>query len=576
MGTGCALIQPPGTPNDNEQGLINCSSQRDCLPGQNCIAELCTAEANNDTQAVSVQLIPPNNHNFKSEEKLSINKQQWVGVTPKQLNGKVLRAWTAYTISGKIYAMEPVVNKPNETEESKVPARIRFIGINAIPGLQLTWEVSTDPRPSLTAPYQHNLSPGEYIMEVWPQDASRPPHRSKVVMDNETLSKTPFMKLDLELPAKRDYPKVTGQLLPPDYKGEDLPSLRLQVMNANDEPLSKIVETNSKGEFSILMTVGGVPHHLRIYQRDTNGTHPQVDIPFEHEALKKEETIELGKLTIGISAANVRIEGTVQARQQDGGYPIPDTSVRILGELDVGQYKSKPLKGSYLRILRTDSNGRYSISLPQGKYNFEAIPPGTSDRSRAYIVPTQSYFHADRKVDLELSPKRRIVGKICEKGQEGSCSATLSNAQIQALWRSPLPQTQSQFKTVQATAIPVTPFRTQLSRTDGTYEIALDPGYYDFVYVPPTDSGLARLIRSQVKVDNDSSQPYIQFDAILPQAKHVVGQVLGPDGLPLPNTTVELYSHSNNTAQLLGRAITNSQGFYSIPYNTSLLSQSKP
>ena len=538
------------------------------------MAEVCTAEVNKDTNTVSLQLIPPNNHTFKGEKNLTISKQQWVGVTPAKINGKVMNAWTAQAITGKIFALERS-EATQKMVETKVPARIRFISLNTIPGHQLIWEVSTDPRPGSTAPYQHNLSPGDYIMEVWPQNNSRPPHRVNIsIKDN-------FLKMDLELPSisNSEYPRVTGRIVPSNSQGTALPSLRLQVMSADERPLSKVFETDKEGNFSILMAVGEKPHHIRILQRDTTPIHPQVDIPFVHESLKKEELIELGTLTLGVNTPSIRVTGTAQARQQDGGYPIPNTSIRILGELDVGQFKGKPLKGTYSYIVRTDSNGRYSADLPQGTYNFEAIPPGNSDRSRAYIVPTQSFFHEDRKVDLELSPKRRIVGKICEKGKEGSCSTTLPNAQIQALWRSPLPQSQTTLTTAQATATPTTPFRTKLSRTDGTYEIALDPGFYDFVYVPPTDSGLARLIRSKVEVNNDSSQPYIQFDAFLPQAKFLVGQVLGPDGLPLPNATIEMYSHSKQTGQtsrLLGRAITNSQGFYSISYHTSGLYPTNP
>lgn len=249
----------------------------------------------------------------------------------------------------------------------------------------------------------------------------------------------------------------------------------------------------------------------------------------------------------------------------------PDTHIRIIGEIDTGTYQNKNLRGSFVANVRSDNSGNYKAILPPGKYHFEVIPPANSDRSRAYVVPTQSYFHSNRTIDLELSPKRRIVGKVCEKAEDGTCKKKLPHAQIQALWRSPLPQSQQRLTVPQITSQPTTPFSTEISKSDGSYELNLDPGYYDFVYVPPNASGLARFIRTNVKINNNEMEPYVKLDGFLPKANHLVGQILDTSRFPIANLTVEMYSHSRTgeTARLLGRAVTNSQGFFSIPYHTA-------
>lgn len=554
--TGCSLI--PASPYDVrvEPGLVSCQSQLQCLAGQTCENGKCQAIRNDDTHLISLQIIPPHNHTFTDPE-LAITKQHIVGITPAVFNGQGIQTRVAYNVSGKIYARD------GQNKEIPVPAKIRFLDLNSIPGNQLTWEITTDPRQTVTAAYRHSLTQGTYLMEIWPQDSNWPPHRLEFLVRSSLTQ-------SIQLPGEQDYVRLKGRVLSADSRSAPMSGLKLQVMSQDDRPLSKTFTTDEHGQFSIWLRSDSLPHHIRILQRDLNMIHPQVDIPYQPASLQAGE-VAVGDLNVGLGKTTIRVSGHVVARQQDGGYTIANANIRIIGEIDAGTYQGKVLKGQYILNVRSDSNGRYEAELLPGQYHFEVIPPADSDRSRAYIVPTKTYFHENREVDLELSPKRRILGKICQKGNNGNCENILAHAQIQALWRNPLPQTQTQL-THPTPAIPTTPFLTELSRSDGTYELSLDPGYYDFIYVPPADSGLARLIRTSIEVNNDTAQPYIQFDALLSKARYFVGQLIGPDKNPMPNATVEMYSHTQKTEQtsrLLGRAVTNSQGFFSIPYHTA-------
>ncbi len=540
-----------------------CTKDSDCLQGLTCFLHSCKADNNDDKKPVSLQLIPPSSYTFK-DRKASISKQQFVGIIPAKIHQKTIQARVAFNIQGEIYSRD------KEGKSTPVPAKIRFIDQESIPGHPLSWEITTDPRQTSTGRYQHRLSYGTYQVEVWPRNNNRPPHRVQfIVQGHQQIVVAGKKTQDIELPAEKDYLHVTGRLLSSSSPGAVMGGLKVQLISGEGLPISRVFTTSNKqGTFDIWLAKDTKPDFLRIQQKNTLPFHPQLDIPYRPPPVTKDKDgrkiIDLGDMAVGLTSKNIRVYGKVRARLQDGGYPSPNTQIRIIGEIDTGTYKEKILKGSYIVNVRSDSSGYYNAEFPPGKYHFEVIPPADSDRSRAYIVPSQSYFHANREIDLELSPKRRIVGKVCQESKDGNCLKKLPHAQIQALWRRPLPQAQKRLSIAQTPS-----FRTEISQNDGSYELTLDPGFYDFIYVPTNESGLARLIRTNVEINNSDAKPYVQLDGLLPKAKHLVGQILDNSRFPIANTTIEMYSYSNTkqTARLLGRAVTNSQGFFSIPYH---------
>jgi hypothetical protein len=560
--SGCtALISP--LPNEiiKEPGIGACEDNKDCLDGQVCYNRYCKIiSSGSSAYNVNLQIIPPSNHRFKDDQ-IAITKQQYVGVSIDSINDKSIQVREAYSISGKVKIHD---------RDTLIPSRIRFIDKGSIPGQRLMWEIQTDPTSNQPGTYQHRLSYGVYTVDIYPRDLQRPPQRIP------ELAITKSGQIDFLMPNDDDYPKISGRIISFDSTLAAIADIQVQLISNDGRLISNTATTDINGKFSLWLATGESPAQLRIQMRTEKFLHPQVDIPFPSMVISKGQLIELGDLPIGTTKPTIKVDGTVRSQNQHGGQLIAESQIRIAGEVELGIYNQQALKGLYQIDIYSDKNGEYHVELPQGKYQFEIIPPPQSHWARALIVPLEQPFYSNRTLDLEIAPKRRIAGTVCQKGDYDGCEKKLPHAQIQAIWKSSLLQN-SDIIPPNLSIMPSMLFRSEISRDNGWYEFTLDPGYYDFVYIPPSDNNkLARIIHRQIKIENVDNQTYMRPDVLLPVAHHLVGQLLGPDRFPIPKATIEMYTHSTNiteNAQLLGRAITNSQGLFSLPYHRLSLNQ---
>ncbi len=558
LGCGAILDSPYGDNSEKrEVGVGYCYKNSDCLEGQICYEGYCRALPSGDDVLVSVQFLPPQNYSIKSSGKI-LGKQQLIGVSLREINNRSLVLKNTFIISGRI-----------RTVRRKIPvsAKLIFRKRSYIAGQQLVWSAVTDPRPGRLGFFRHQLTVGDYQVEIWPGDGVTPPYRiPRLRVDKDR-------DLEIVLPEQEDYLTLEGILSYRDgswYRPFQRYELVLQAFNLDGLAISQSYRLRGI-EFQLKISKGEIPHTLKIFSLSKTPKIPEISLPIRElveravGGRREGKVVRLGKVAVIPKLSPVWVSGEVKARSRDGGQLISNVKLRFTGEIDLGTWNSTLLKGYYSVYAQSDENGRYRVELLPGRYQIEVFPPPSSDRSKAIIYLKEPILR-DRVINIELLSKRKVVGKVCLGKSRQKCERYLSNVQVEARWRSSLalhlPQKLPSLRSMSYS-------KSVLSSSDGWFELFLDPGYYDFIFTPPPGSGGAKIVERGVKVEIDSGSPQILKDIIIPTPHYYVGQVLDPDRFPISNLGVELYLYTpqkKGPALLLGKAVTNSQGFFSIPY----------
>lgn len=550
-----ALQNPYPGIRDINPAIKLCTKNADCLEGQICYKRYCKSLAQPRGQIVSLHLVPPSGHRLLHSNQVVI-KQQFIGIDIGRLTDRlpiVMRR--AYTIKGLIQTSQ---------SRSSVQSTVRFIDKETIRGNPIIVQAESN----ASGHFQIELTHGTYQVEITPKDGKYPTHRIPAV-NIEAQKEYTFT-----LPDDKKYPRLTGRIVTPGPKSEAVPGLRILVFSAEGHIISNAAETDHNGVFRMRLSAKEKPHHIRILMRHPSTEkpvfpHPQVDIPFAPERVLPGELIDLGDIPAGYKASPLTLSGVIKASNQHPDWQeLPYSNVHILGTIQIkGIYKGVELQGHYRIDTTSDNTGKYIASILPGNYTIEVLPSSNMNHtwSRASIHVGQVY--QDRKdIDISLQPRLIVSGKVCQTGQVGECKKPLPKTQIKAIWRNIL----APAKELSRPAIP-SMFNPTQNADDptGIYKLALDPGVYDLLFIPPKGSGLARRIYSGIRIESGSNQSKITHHAYLKAARHLVSTIVGPDQFPIPNTIVEMYTYSldpKTPVYLLGRATSNELGEFSLSY----------
>lgn len=566
VGSACAFSDAPPTGfNGDKPGIRLCQSNDDCLDGQSCFRQYCrTDEVLPDNQIVSLHLLPPPTHQY-GDPNTFVTKQQFIGVDVSTLHQqgetkRYLKLREAYTVSG--------VLAQQDENGTRVAAKIRFLDKDYIPGHPIMIQIETDARGN----FQTQLTHGDYEVEIIPLDSKYPPHIiPKLSIEKPTVGATAEEgKLFLNIPADDKYPHIKGRIIhkaSASLKGAGLEGLTIQVFSSQNQIISSTVKTAADGTFSLWLSARDKPHTIRI-QMNTQLGHPQIDIPYAPSRVGQGEHIDLGDIALGHLIEPIKISGKVEGASENGGGVLPGSRVHLLGEVYLKYlFRGQELKGFYRVDTIADKNGAFEAFVLPGSYTIEVLPPvASADQWSRVSIRKENMIHATATggIQITLPPKPKIEGYVCQK-EDRSCRTQVAATQVQAIWRGRLSQISANPQPDQQ--IPSTDSLQATSQGDGSFSLSLDPGVYDLIFVPPGDSGLARRLYSNLRVEAGAKPSTIY--SYLPKAKHLIGTVIGPDGRPIPHTSVEMYSFSKDPSQtvyLLGRAKTNSLGEFSLAY----------
>ncbi|MCB9640545.1 MAG: hypothetical protein H6728_03340 [Myxococcales bacterium] len=573
-----AIACAAGSPYFGEiPGIGLCETDADCtLQGQTCYRRYCRASGAVTGHRYSLQIIPPST--LSSEDQQKIVRQQFIGIKLDDIYDRPLWMRASYPVSGVV----------KTADNQMVPAKLRFTDAETINGQPLVWEVYNQENNSTDGAYAIHLTFGVYDVEVLPNDKRLPPFRlEKVSITREHTLDITLPHYDFEDPKKDRYIRIKGSLkntpslqkLPEQL---DIQELQVDVLAENGQVISGLESVQKDGTFSVRLQttdtslrLAAQPAFLRIRQKDSKDANglptwvvPEIRIPVGGINQAEDQMIDLGTLSFLYAQKPGVLMGQIRSPQQEGAIPCASCRVQVRGEMSVGTHQGQSVQGFFRFDAVSNSNGIYQIPYLEGRYELEVLPNVTSRWARAVF---QSTSILQNNMDIALEAKPDLRGRVCSKSEKGGCESMISGTQVRAVWRSSYT---TQGVGGDSSGSSASQYQSQLSGKDGSFELLLDPGLYDLIFIPPTGSELARKVERNVRVERGQ----LELQTLLPKAQFLIAQIMTPDGFPLEGATIELHAYQENNQELthlIGRHTTNNLGMFSIPYDPSSSSEEK-
>jgi hypothetical protein len=208
--------------------------------------------------------------------------------------------------------------------------------------------------------------------------------------------------------------------------------------------------------------------------------------------------------------------------------------IRDSQDAPVGAAQVFAFRGATQIATNSDSQGRYTLTLPGGVYNIVFNPPFGS----GLASQVQRQIQHSQVLDVHLAPGHAIKGTVFRSAAPGT---PVPNVAIFAFSR----------RTFQGFGLPP-------SAQDGTYQIALEDGDWDLTFTPPPFTGLGPTQTTVLSLSAD-----VQRDIFLPAGFTLYGRMTaassaGPVGVP----EVEIFAGDPGQALSFGFAPTDATGGY--------------
>jgi hypothetical protein len=214
--------------------------------------------------------------------------------------------------------------------------------------------------------------------------------------------------------------------------------------------------------------------------------------------------------------------------------------------------------------------GSYSVDLPQGYYGVVVDPGGSSVYAKTTneyeaIVPTPSVCTGatlpSMSLDIDVTPTITVSGTFVTGDGRPLAAASVDFTPAAALAGRPTTNPIDQWPR---------PFTTTTDLSGG-FSVAVDPGEYDITARPQDGTGLPWLVRpdhviwSGIKRLEPVAVPAPFFLSV---TLHIPDPSNPSTEYPLSEAVVQAYAFSNGAALLIGDALTDEDGHFTMMLNT--------
>ncbi len=221
------------------------------------------------------------------------------------------------------------------------------------------------------------------------------------------------------------------------------------------------------------------------------------------------------------------------------------------------------------RVSSGGAVGSYSVELPQGHYGVVVDPGG----STAYAKTTNEFetvvatpdvcdggTSPSMNLDVDVSPAITVSGSFVTGDGRALAAASVDFTPASALAGRAILRDQWP-----------RPFTTTTDVT-GAFSIAVDPGEYDITVRPQDGTGLPWLVRPDHIVMNgmQSLEPItVPAPFFLSATLHIPEPADTSAELPVTQAVVQAYAFSNGVALLIGDALTDDDGHFTMMLSTA-------
>lgn len=500
---GCPDGQKPVSQDGHCGGNTRCPSELSCaLPLGACV------EASTLKSEYGIQAIPPKGSGLLTEQWViedSEQEQELLFPSPQRVSGviKELGNPLAPSLPAQIMGESPGL----------IPGTVLSASARAIEGVNEDFEA-----------FEMQIIPERtYRFFVFPDDESRPPQVDEKVFD---AGESDYL---ISLPAKEGafaYPRVVGKLMTPPASGleTDDPSpaqnavvfarQSTQVNSQGGDSTQATPETKLGG-FELRVPPGAGQYRLWATSViDPEEIEPIV--PLTSLEVEKGDTVqvagEFGEVKdIGTLMVNPRPLTPVLIRVEtmDSRLPIDKASIHLSASLSANE------SIDWYGVSGSFSPGVWQGLIPPGDYVIDISPPRSSGMART----RQSISVAldSPEWTFQVNPMTRVTGTVSGWGGQLLPNANLLLIQLDS---------------------PLAPPVEARASAQGEFEVALSPGQYKTLVIPAAGSKVPRFTTPPFTVGEITSVS----QALQGPIPHLIqGQMLDPEGTPLPNAHVEVY-----------------------------------
>jgi len=501
---GCPDGQKPVSQDGSCGGNTRCPSELSCaLPLGACV------EANISGTQYGIQAIPPRGSGLLTEQWLiddSEEEQALFFPAPQRVSGviKELGNPLAPSLPAQIMGESPGL----------IPGTVLNASARAIEGVNEDFEA-----------FEMQVIPERtYRFFVFPEDESRPPQVDEKVF---APGESDYL---ISLPAKEGafaYPRVVGKLMEPPLSGletdEPTPAQNAVVfarqssqINSQGGDSTQATPESKLGGFELRVSPGAGQYRLWATSViDPEEIEPIV--PLTALEVEKGDTVqvagEFGEVKdVGTLMVNPRPLTPILVRVETKGTRLPVDKASI--------HLSASLSGNesidWYGVSGSFSPGVWQGLVPPGDYVIDISPPRSSGMARK--EQSISVALDSPEWTFQVTPMNPVTGTVSGWGGQLLPNAILLLIQLDA---------------------PMAPPVEARANAQGVFEVALSPGQYKTLVIPAEGSKVPRFTTPSFTVGETTSVVH----AIQGPTPHLLeGQLLDPEGVPVPNTRVEVYS----------------------------------
>ncbi|RJO72612.1 MAG: hypothetical protein C4523_02945 [Myxococcales bacterium] len=243
------------------------------------------------------------------------------------------------------------------------------------------------------------------------------------------------------------------------------------------------------------------------------------------------------------SQATCLLSGIVYGETPEGGDPQPVASAKLsFSATKIGG-------GSFGATAVADEAGRYSVELIRTEldvaadnYQVRVQPPVESDSASAQEFGLECSSETAGR-NFQLPARIAVAGAVTDDSGE-----PISGVEVQAHRRPADPEAIAYVKSV-------------FTDEEGLFRLTIDAGLHDFVFLPPAGSDLARAALRDIETTTGGT-----VDQTLHAGKRFIGEVVDPDGNPMPWVYLEIYRlrPSSGTAESIGWGASDESGQFQV------------
>lgn len=468
----------------------SCNSDSQCADGLICHESYCVEGAQNAI-ALRARVLPPPTTGLLQQQIPHLPLSDGTNITitlvdPVTLRGVVRHAGDGLgvNVSGELEARTP----------GDLPGMDYRFTAKSIEGLD-----------EMNQGFELKLLPGRpYEITFRPESKALPPHFFTLEADDAVASDYNVM-----LPAKGDYVALEGFVRWSTYQA--IGDARVTAMLEDGLGVPTVTTDEVAGKFSLRLPPDTKLVQLVVEAPEDGPVFPSFTT--EWLAPSTDLAIDIPPLPQGLNPFETNLQIMAPG---DEGIPEPAAGLTVLLRGDLAG-------GSLRRSVTTDADGMARIEVLPGAYEVViSVPPGQPYAGWAGAMNLMPPEDGASVEWIELAPRPYIMGTVRD-----AAGALVTDGKVVAARR--------KTATSGGLSFAPQPFTCGID-VNGRFVLRVDTGLYDIRVTPAANTGAPARLLTALEVYGD-----VDLEVETPSPGVARLTVRGPEGEPLPNTTVELY-----------------------------------